>query len=158
MTFYDYVSLVAEVEKKQEKQLGKATDGLTVACRPVMEDPDIVERVGRLTCLTKPHKACFFCPHSSFDLLFDTNKEKRIEQVACPRWSKIGGRIGGNSPDGYVSVEMSTCEKMPFEFCPSCPSKKNVETTGADKSVPGWYGRWNRIHKEELEREDDEDG
>jgi len=52
-------------------------------------------------------------------------------------------------PDDYVSVELATCEEMPFEFCPSCPSRKNVATMGADKSTSGWYGRWHRVIKEE---------
>lgn len=154
MTFYDYVSLVAEVAKKDETAFGKAKDGKTVECRPDLNDPEIVERQSRVVCLTKPLAACYFCPHSSFNLLFNVDKEQRVQQVACPRWEKLGGRIGGSPPDGYVSVEESTCAEGPFEFCGSCPSRRNVAVTGADKSVPGWYGRWERLRRAEREEED----
>ena len=154
MNFYDYVSLVAEVEAKESVATGKARDGLTVECRPVLGDPQIIQRQGRVICMTRPYEACTYCPHSAFELLFNTNKERRTEQVACPRWSNPGARMRGESPDGYVSTEVATCEEAPFEFCPSCPSRKNVATMGADKSTPGWYGRWKRLgHVEE-----DEDG
>jgi len=155
MDFYDYLSLVETVEKKDETSVGRSSSDLTVECRPELNDPQIVQRQGRVVCLTKPYQACYYCPHSSFDLLFNTNKDQRVEQVSCPRWSKAGGRLGGIAPDGYVSVETATCKEMPFEFCPSCPSRKNVAATGADKSVPGWYGRWNRVRSEALEDEDE---
>lgn len=155
MDFYDYVSLVAHVEEKEETATGRSNrDGLIVDCRPVLEDLSIVQRQSRVLCISRPYPSCSYCPHSSFDLLFKVNKEARFDLVACPRWSNPMGRITGNSPDGYVSVEKSTCAAAPFEFCPSCPSQKNVATTGADKTVDGWYGRWNRIRKEELEDDD----
>lgn len=151
---FDYLSLV-EIEKKEEAKVGNAKDGLTVECRPELNDPEIVQRQSRVMCLIKPYPACYSCQHSSFTILFKTDKEERYEQVSCPRWSNAAGRVKGESPDGYVSVEAATCSEMPFEFCPSCPSRKNVATTGADKSVPGWYGRWNRISKQEREGDDE---
>lgn len=153
MTFIEYLSLVADVEQKDMVASGRVRDGLTVECRPVLEDPQIVQQSSRVTCLTRPYAACPSCPHSSFNLLFNADKEKRLEQVACPRWSNAAGRVYGKPPDAYVSVEVATCNELPFEFCPSCPSRKNVEVTGADKSVPGWYGRWHRVAKEEAEWE-----
>lgn len=154
MNILDYVSLVANVEKHAETSTTKSKLGMTVDCRPVLEDPQIVQRQSRVVCLTKPYVACTYCPHSSFDLLFNTKtKEQRVEQVSCPRWAG-DGRLRGKPPDAYVSVELSTCEEMPFEFCPSCPTRKNVAAAGADKSVPGWYGRWSRLG----DPEGDEDG
>jgi hypothetical protein len=153
MNFFDYVSLVAAVEKKEETASGKARDGLTVECRPVLGDPQVVQRQGRVICMTRPYEACAYCPHSTFELMFNTNKERRTEQVSCPRWTSPTDRMRGKPPDGYVSVEVATCEEAPFEFCPSCPTRKNVATTGADKSIPGWYGRWKRC---DVESEDDD--
>jgi hypothetical protein len=153
MNFHEYVALVEDVEKRDETAAGKSRGELTVECRPVLEDQQIVQRQSRVSCLTKPYQACPYCPHSSFDLLFNVSKEQRLEQVSCPRWASGAGRISGNPPDAYVSVEVATCTEGPFEFCPSCPSRKNVQTAGADKSVPGWYGRWKRLRCVE-----DEDG
>jgi hypothetical protein len=148
MNILDYLSLVANVEKNEETSTGKSRLDMTVDCRPVLEDPQIIERQSRVICLTKPYAACTYCRHSSFELLFNVNKEQRVEQVSCPRWASGDGRVKGKLPDDYVSVELATCEGLPFEFCPSCPSRKNVATTGADKSSPGWYGRWHRVTKE----------
>lgn len=148
MNVLDYISLVAKVEKNEETSSGKSRLDMTVECRPVLEDSQIVQRQSRVICLTRPYVACSYCPHSSFELLFNVNKEQRVEQVACPRWSRGDGRVSGKQPDDYVSVELATCEELPFEFCPSCPSRKNVAVTGADKSISGWYGRWHRVIKE----------
>jgi len=153
MNVLDYISLVANVEKSEETSSGKNRLDMTVECRPVLGDQQIVQRQGRVVCLTKPYVACSYCPHSSFELLFNVNKEQRVEQVACPRWQSGDGRVSGKVPDDYVSVELATCDEMPFEFCPSCPSRKNVETTGADKTSPGWYGRWHRVANEREEED-----
>jgi len=153
MNFFEFVSLVEEVETKEETQTGVARGGLTVECKPDLMDREIIQRQSRVVCLTKPYEACSYCPHASFTILFKTNKEERTEQVACPRWTNAQRNLG-QSPDGYVAVEMATCADMPFEFCPSCPSRKNVAVTGADKAKPGWYSRWHRVTKDEEEDDD----
>lgn len=155
MNFYDYVSLVVAAESREAVGQGKVSDGLTVTCRPQIEDPTVMQRQHRVVCMSRPYTACGYCPHATFELLFNANKERKSEVVACPRWENPGRRLMGIPPDGYVSVEVATCEEAPFEFCPSCPTRKNVEVTGADKSTPGWYGRWHRILKEEAEGSSD---
>jgi len=150
MELYTYINLVTETEKKNETAVGNVKDGMVVDCRPALDDPQIIQRQSRVVCLVKPYTACYYCSHSSFDLLFNTNRDRRFEQVSCPKWERVEDRLKSNPPIGYVSVESATCAEMPFEFCPSCPTKKNVEITGADKSTPGWYGRWSRIHTEEV--------
>jgi hypothetical protein len=154
MNFYDYVSLVQKVEQEDEVALGKSKNDLTVECRPNLEDRNIIQSQNRVVCLAQPYAACPYCPHSSFELIFNTAKEQRYELVSCPRWENAAGRFMGQSPDGYVSVEVATCERAPFEFCPSCPSRKHISSIGADKSTPGWYGRWHRLRKEMLEDKD----
>ena len=154
MDFYDYLGLLARVEKREETTVGTAKDDLVVDCRPSLEDPNILQRQNRVACLAQPYEACRFCPNTTFDLVFNIAKEQRYEQVSCPRWTSPASRLMGQDPEGYVSVEAATCAEAPFEFCPSCPSKRNVERTGADKATSGWYGRWHRLQRADQEDED----
>ena len=143
MSWFDYVGLAELQEEPRETEAGK--HGLTVTCRPDTDDPQVVQQQGRASCLFRPYEACHSCPHSTFVLAFEANKEARLEQVACPRWESRGGREQGKPPDKYVATEVATCRAAPFEFCSSCPSREAVAALGANKKNAGWYGRWSRL-------------
>lgn len=140
-----------EAEKKaRQNRTGVLGTGHFVECRPVPEDPEVVQTQHRAVCLVKPHSACSTCPHSLFSLAFDTNKKsERLGLVACPRWTGQVGPVIEGAPDHYVSVEEATCETRPFLFCASCPSRVEVQKCGADKTKDGWFGRWKRLQAEE---------
>jgi hypothetical protein len=140
--------------KLRQRDTGVIGNGLTVRCAPY-EDPTIVQFQHRATCLYRPYQACPQCPHSNFTLIFNPEKD-RYAQVACPRWAP-GGREKGEDPEYYVPVELATCEKKPYEFCPSCPPVDEVADFSADKVSPGWYSRWHRLMKD-MSEEEEEDG
>lgn len=137
----------------RQRDTGVIGNGLTVRCSP-NEDPAVVQFQHRATCLYQPYPACPRCPHAAFTLVFNP-EVNRYAQVACPRWASPADRLKGEDPERYVSVEVATCEKKPFDFCVSCPSVDEVADFSADKVRPGWYSRWHRISKE-LREEDDE--
>lgn len=140
-------------QKVRQRLTGVSGNGLTVRCAPY-EDKGIVQSQNRAVCLYRPYQFCPQCPHSTFTLLFNPEKD-RYAQVACPRWASPGDRLKGEDPTHYAPVEIATCEKQPFEFCASCPSVEEVADFSADKVRPGWYSRWRRISKELREEEDD---
>lgn len=151
MNWLDYVG-TAELQEDDARQTErKLKDGLTVHCQPDPTDPMIMERQHRAVCLHRPHVGCSTCPHASFVLAFTPNRDERLEVVACPRWDKPGDREQSIAPDKYVATELSTCGKAPFDFCSMCPSRREVEELGADKKSAGWYGRWLRLRKEEID-------
>jgi hypothetical protein len=130
--------------RHRQARTGVMGAGLTVDCRPSLEDRMVMQMQNRSVCLYRPHPGCQICPHASFTLFFDAQKN-RYDQVACPRWDKAGSRLHGESPDSYRVVELATCEDRPFDFCASCPSMNEVAQFGADKAQPGWYTRWRRL-------------
>jgi hypothetical protein len=152
MSTIDWNSLAAEVVALDEKQQGSAGHGLSVQCSPDSRDSMIVESASRTNCLLRPYPTCSACPHSTFTLVFKP-RETKLEQVACPRWAEETDRLGSKAPSSYITTEAATCQDSPFPFCVSCPSVTNVARSGADKRLPGWYGRWNRLRKEEFEDE-----
>ena len=142
-------TLVDETEEDKlarQAMSGVLGTGHLVQCFPVLEDREVVQIQNRAVCLIRPHDACGSCPHSTFTLAFDVLKKvERLSLVSCPRWESERDRRHGSTPDHYVPVEEATCEEKPFHFCASCPSKREVQESGGDKSKEGWYGRWNRL-------------
>jgi hypothetical protein len=136
---------VVEEEEKEK-------DGLTVLCTPDPTQPDVTEMQHRAVCLAQPYPACLSCRHSCFTLTFG-QKEERYEQVACPRWKSEKDRLAGEGPDDYAMTEQATCESKPFPFCASCPTQKQLQKYSADKTKPGWFGRWHRLRAKEFEDE-----
>lgn len=143
----------SELRQERLRRTGVLGDGKIVLCHPVLEDPGIQEMKGRATCLSRPHDHCGMCKHSTFSLIFRVDTRERLGQVvACPKWLKgMVDRIDGKPPDRYEPTEVSTCKNMPYEFCPSCPSAETVAKFSANKAKDGWYGRWNRLKRLELE-------
>jgi hypothetical protein len=141
VNWFDYVGFIEQQEEpKQEMK--------TVSCFPEPADPMVMQSQNRAACLFQPYAACPTCPHSRFILAFNTNKEARLEAVACPRWEEAGAQQMGSPPNKYIATEVSTCQATPFEFCSNCPSQADVAELGADKRNAGWYGRWQRLKKE----------
>jgi hypothetical protein len=142
-------TLVEETEAERHEREGRTGElktGHMVWCFPNPEDPEVVQQQHRAVCFQKPYAACPSCPHSRFSLFFDVEKKtERLCTLSCPRWQSEKEFLDGEAPDHYVPVEQATCEAKPFFFCPSCPSKKEVGQVGADKTRPGWYGRWSRL-------------
>jgi len=145
-------------EERQERfrRTGVIGPGKLVLCNPIPEDPGVTETKSRVTCLTRPYAHCGSCNHSNFSLIFRVDTRERLGQVvACPKWTRgLVDRTDGKPPDHYEPTEVSTCKKMPFEFCPSCPSIETVAKMSANKSKEGWYGRWNRFKKLEFDQDD----
>lgn len=148
MTWLELVS-AAELHP-DDAQLSdrKLKDSLTVECHPEPNDFLIAQRQNRAVCLFRPYPGCPTCPHSSFVLAFNPDRDSRFEVVACPRWAQ-GARETGQPPEKYVATERSTCAARPFGFCSDCPSEREVADVGADKKNAGWYGRWKRLKKED---------
>lgn len=146
-----------EQQLERQRRTGVYGPGLTVLCRPdPMKDPEVVESQHRVVCLGKPYPACVTCRHSEFELIFRAdNRERLQETVACPRWKNMLDRLDGKHPEEYVTTDLATCAKKPFEFCTSCPSRDEVEKYSANKMKDGWYGRWHRLRKLEFEDDDD---
>ena len=136
-----------EERVRRENRTGEAGTGLFVTCHPVLEDPMVSERRHRTACLKKPYEACRTCPHSSFVLLFPA-QSTRYEKIACPRWKTPTSYHDGEQPESYALVEEGVCDNRPFDFCSSCPSKMTVQELQADKTKPGWFGRWQRLKGE----------
>lgn len=145
-----------EQRKERERRTGVLGNGLHVLCFPVLGDPGITQVQDRLVCLTTPYQSCRFCQHGRFTLFFDADPVARLQVVQCPRWETAADRLVGKSPLEYVSCEIATCESRRFEYCPSCPSQKELVQIGADKQVPGWYGRWERIQRDRYSGDQDE--
>lgn len=137
----------------EENKLREGVAGRFVDCRPVPEDPGIVERRHRASCLLKPKPQCGTCPNSKFTLLFNL-PEKKFQQVMCPRWKHEGERHAGKQPDSYVITELASCKDMPFSFCGSCPSREELQKLEIDKTKDGWFARWTRFRKEMLNGDD----
>lgn len=151
----DTLALETDDERRErENRTGVLGDGRHVLCHPFLEDPGVSRLQHRLICLLRPHEACQTCPHRLFTLVFNADRESRFQVVQCPRWEQgIVDRYANRDPSHYVPTELATCEKQPFEFCPSCPSQPRLVELGLDKARAGWYGRFNRLTKEE-----DDDG
>jgi ssDNA-binding Zn-finger/Zn-ribbon topoisomerase 1 len=130
-----------------DKPIKEGVSGRFVLCHPVPEDPEIVEKVHRASCLLKTRPHCHTCPNSRFTLFFEV-QEKKIEQVMCPRWKSIADLHRGEQPETYVITELATCKEMPFPFCGSCPSVEELAELHIDKSKYGWLSRWKRFTKE----------
>ena len=141
--------------KARQRGTGELGDGLSIVCTPNLQEPDVTEVKSRAGCLVRPYEKCSYCRHGTFTLVFNANKQERYEQVACPRWNNEKDRLDGKAPAKYVMTEVATCKEKPFHFCPSCPSMKklNDEYGGTDKRKEGWYSRYERLRKEELEDE-----
>ena len=151
-------TLSEETSEEKARRLmytGVVGEGKLVLCNPIPEEPTVEEMKSRAVCLTRPYSHCGACSHSNFSLVFRVDTRERLGQVvACPKWKRgVVDRFDGKSPDRYEPTEVSTCKKMPFEFCPSCPSSEVVANLGANKAKEGWYGRWHRLKKLELEDE-----
>lgn len=138
---------------ERTRRTGVTGSGKIVLCHPDIEDIQVQEMKSRVVCLTRPYGHCGSCSHSSFSLVFRVDTRERLGQVvACPKWDKgLVGRLQKQPPDRYEPTEVSTCKKQPYEFCPSCPSAETVAKFSANKAKEGWYGRWNRFKKLELE-------
>lgn len=142
-----------EERNDRQRRTGVIGNGLTVICFPNPEDPLVYEERNRVVCLTKPLSTCPYCRHSGFTLVFDANAPtNRYERIACPQWVSATARVSGKDPDHYVAVETATCEsKSRFDFCPSCPSKEDLQRDySADKTKEGWYSRFRRFRAEEF--------
>lgn len=101
--------------------------------------------------MVKPYQTCPTCPHSKFQIFFDSNPQARFEVVQCPKWEHPGDRTRGLGPVVYETTEIATCDAKPFDFCPSCPKQSELVQIMADKQKAGWYGRWSSFTKEALE-------
>src|SRR5436305_14928380 len=77
---------VLEVVHDLGGQPEEAETGLTVLCRPDLDEPTVIERKHRVVCLTRPYPACLSCKNAEFTLLFKNDRTARFQQVACPRW------------------------------------------------------------------------
>lgn len=142
-----------EEERHERQQRTEAIgNGLTVICRPIPEDPEVTEVKHRVVCMTKPYPSCHSCRHGNFTLVFNVTPNARYERVLCPRWASQTDRLKGGQPE-YVVTEVATCGEKPFEFCPSCPSRGDLQKLDIDKTKDGWYSRWRRFREEELEDE-----
>jgi hypothetical protein len=151
-------TLLPETEEERrvrENRTGVLRNGLNVLCFPNPEDPMVFQTQHRAACGHRPYAACPTCPHSTYTLAFkkDTRDEK-YSLVSCPRWETEFARSEGQAPTGYVFTEVATCRLKPFTFCMSCPSKEDLQEVGADKTKPGWVGRWKRLRGPE---DDDDD-
>lgn len=118
-------------------------------CRPVKEDPQIIEAKHKSMCLMRLRAECHTCPNSKFTLLFDV-PEKRLEQVMCPRWKDVRELWQGKNPESYSVTELATCKERPFPFCGSCPSVEELNELGIDKTKDGWVSRWKRFRDEDA--------
>lgn len=139
----------------RQRYTGVYSSGHSVDCRPVLEDRLVQIQQSRVVCLSRPHVACGICPHSTFTLHFKADQGEKYSFVACPRWDRDSSRSDDKDPDEYVMTEVATCDRRPYEFCPSCPSREDVQTIySADKNQPGWYSRFKRLRKEEYETDE----
>lgn len=140
-----------EGQRVRQSYTGVYSSGHSVDCRPSLEDRLIQIQQSRVVCLTRPHAACGICPHSTFTLHFKADQGEKYSYVACPRWDQAGDRSKDKDPDDYVMTELATCDRKPFDFCPSCPSRDEVQTVySADKAQPGWYSRYRRLREKEY--------
>lgn len=129
-----------------DESFKKGMAGKFVECHPLPNDPLVIEKRHRASCLMQPTPRCHTCPNSSFTLFFE-EPEVRVQLVQCPKWSNAAARLRGDAPSSYVTTEVATCESRPFEFCPSCPSVENLEELELEKSNVGWYTIWQRALK-----------
>lgn len=141
--------------RAREAATGVLGNGLVVLCHPVAEDPEITQQQDRVVCMHRPYPTCGHCAHSRFTLFFDADPASRLQIVWCPRWESEGDRQMDKDPLSYVPAEIATCDKKPYEFCPSCPAQANLVKLGLDKQKPGWYGRWSRFTRDHYEGEDE---
>lgn len=139
----------------EDPTLKKGVDAHFVECRPLPDDPLVIERRHRATCLLNLTARCPTCKNNKFTLFFE-EREKRLECVQCPRWKDNASRVLGESPTSYVTTEVATCKEQPFEFCPSCPGKEELQEVEIDKNKEGWYSIWKRM--KQLLAEEDRDG
>lgn len=129
-----------------DESFRKGMAGKFVECRPLPNDPLVIEKRHRASCLMQPTSRCSTCPNSSFTLFFE-EADTRVQLVQCPKWTDGGSRLRGDAPVSYVTTEVATCQAKPFEFCPSCPSVENLEELELEKSKVGWYTIWQRALK-----------
>lgn len=150
-------TLAEETEEEtlaRQCQTGVIGNGHTVECHPTGE-ADVKEMKSRAVCLVRPYPTCGACAHSNFKLIFNADPNAKLQQVLCPRWQSEADRSQGKKPTEYVTTELLTCGKKPFEFCPSCPSMERLSQMFIDKKKDGWYSRFKRFKElqEEEERE-----
>lgn len=139
---------------ERQRTTGVMGNGLSVFCVPDPAEPYAQHQTSRAVCLARPYVGCPYCPHSVFTLVFNENRAERYDRVACPRWRDEASRLGGAVPDSYAFTEIATCELMPYDSCPSCPSRADLHSQYAtDKRKEGWYERWSRLRKVELDHE-----
>ena len=143
---------------ERQRITGVLGNGTHVTCHPDMYDPSILQIQHRAVCALRPLPTCGTCPHNSFTLIFRAQPLDPYERLACPRWGNERTRLSGAAPDTYVIVERALCSTRPFTFCNSCPPKDALEDVGADKVIPGWYGRWRRIMEDYAVEEDEDRG
>lgn len=137
-----------EERAERQRQTGVIGNGHTVVCHPT-GDPEVVEIQHRAVCLTRPHPACVGCEHKRFNLVFDADASAKYQTVKCPRWDQETDRMRGLSPSQYIETEILTCERRPFSFCSSCPSKETLSKMYIDKEKDGWFERLKRFENEE---------
>jgi hypothetical protein len=151
---YTLLPETAEEERERQRVTGQIGNGVTVKCYPT-GDPDVTQIQHRAACLIKPYEVCYYCPHSSFTMVFRFRPREEAEAedgllVACPRWNSIVSRLNEKAPDAYVSVETGTCKLQPFDACRECPTDLvKLESMGIDKTKEGWYSRWVRFNKDD---------
>jgi hypothetical protein len=139
---------------EEARPLKKGVDARFVTCRPLQDDPLVLETRHRASCLLRQQEPrCSTCPNQSFTLFFEP-PEKRLEVVKCPRWGNKGDRSQGLAPTSFVDTELATCAEKPYEFCPSCPTKELLAEIDLDKSKEEWYRIWNRAMT--IVKDDDE--
>ena len=151
---YTLMEDTEEDRKVRQRVTGEISEGKTVICKPVLEDPSIMEHQNRLICMLHKYAACDTCQHQTFTLFFRGDPNERMRLVACPRWDAEMSRITGKAPDIYIPTEVGNCQEGPLAFCSSCPSREDLLSMEIEKERPGWYGRWQRL----KEHDDDGDG
>lgn len=129
---------------ERQRQTGEIGNGKVVSCRPDPLNPDIVQQVSRVVCLTTPYASCLSCPHHRFEYIFAVPEYE--DWVLCPRWNR---EAGTGPPSYYVPVWLSECRATPHAFCGQCPSREELAEVLTDKQQDGWLQRWKRLMREE---------
>jgi hypothetical protein len=142
----DTLQLVSGEElRERQARTGEVGNGLIVYCVPNLDEPQVMQQIGRATCLTKPYPACPSCPHQRFEIIFRKRPDPQ-GWVMCPRWKN--GSTGGE-PSFYTVVTLTECTAKPFAFCPQCPDQQELILFDTDKRKQGWLSKYRRMLKEQ---------
>jgi len=136
-----------EDRRLRENETGVLGNGRTVICRPVVEDPEVIQHQDRAVCAVRPYEACTYCPHRVFTLILVSDPTRRLQKVMCPVWTGLADRINEKQPEHYTEVTLEICEEKPYDFCPSCPKQEDLLELGIDKAKDGWFRRWSQAQK-----------